>query len=410
MNTTKIGSDFEDKVYNYVESLLDMEAFMGVTKKYSKIFKHKKYKCVGTDRKIDFDITIETYNSEKKDGEWSSLIVLECKKYSQKVDIADLDEFTTKMKKISESGIKGVMITTKGYSRTGIEQARKDHIALAVFSDLEMDWLVTRNTQMQSEYFMETLLGQTLPGCNPLLYDEGTFTNIIDFFKESGVAISEKNIVFIPFYKDDTIKQKANELYKKCTFETNDIVGEILAKLYPDVRIRFEELRSGILGAFSFDERVITLSNTIINDEHRRNFTMAHEIGHLCLHEPYLRNHARKFVDYNMDKIKLLQDDILKTMEQQANKFASFLLIPQERLVIEVKKLFVSMNNRTGRFYLDNQVCNINEVQRALKSLSQTFNVSKEAMKIRLIKEGLLIDEYKGPQRMIHILGKYWDK
>ena len=406
MNTTRVGTEFENKVFDYVSSLLDTEGFLGTTKKYSKVFKHKKYKCAATDREIDFDITIETYNHQANSDEWSSLIILECKNYSQKVDIADLDEFTAKMNSISRSGIKGCMVSTVGYSRTEIDQAKKDHIALTVFAKNDMEWYTTRNTHMESEYLMKMLLGKSQIGCTPVIYHDGNFTNLIDFLKSAGAAITNKNEVFIPFYKDVTIKQKANELYGKCDYVTNDIAGETLAKLYPDVKIRFEDLPAGILGTFSFDEKVITISNVIIDDEHRRNFTLAHEIGHLCLHEPFMRGHAKKFVDYSMDKMKLLQDDLIKRMEQHANKFASFLLMPQGKLEAEVNRLLELTGNRTGRFYLDNQMCNIKEVDGVLKSLSQTFNVSKEAMKIRLIKEGLLIDDSKEPQRINRIIQK----
>ena len=407
MNTRRVGTEFENKVFDYVSSLLDTEGFLGSTKKYSKVFKHKKYKCAATDREIDFDITIETYNPQANSDEWSSLIILECKNYSQKVDIADLDEFTAKMNSISRSAIKGCMVSTVGYSRTEIDQAKKDHIALTVFANNDMEWYTTRNTHMESEYLMEMLLGKSQIGCTPVIYNDGNFTNLIDFLKSAGAAITKKNEVFIPFYKDVTIKQKANELYGRCNYVTNDIAGETLAKLYPDVKIRFEDLPAGILGTFSFDEKVITISNVIIDDEHRRNFTLAHEIGHLCLHEPYLRGHAKKFVDYSMDKMKLLQDDLIKRMEQHANKFASFLLMPQGKLEAEVNRLLELTGNRTGRFYLDNQMCNIKEVNGVLKSLSQTFNVSKEAMKIRLIKEGLLIDDSKEPQRINRIIQKW---
>jgi Zn-dependent peptidase ImmA (M78 family) len=407
MNTTRVGTEFENKVFDYVSSLLDTEGFLGTTKKYSKVFKHKKYKCAATDREIDFDITIETYNHQANSDEWSSLIILECKNYSQKVDIADLDEFTAKMNSISRSGIKGCMVSTVGYSRTEIDQAKKDHIALTVFAKNDMEWYTTRNTHMESEYLMKMLLGKSQIGCTPVIYHDGNFTNLIDFLKSAGAAITKKNEVFIPFYKDVTIKQKANELYGRCKYVTNDIAGETLAKLYPDVKIRFDDLSAGILGTFSFDEKVITISNVIIDDEHRRNFTLAHEIGHLCLHEPFMRGHAKKFVDYSMDKMKLLQDDLIKRMEQQANKFASFLLMPQGKLEAEVNRLLELTGNRTGRFYLDNQMCNIKEVDGVLKSLSQTFNVSKEAMKIRLIKEGLLIDNSKEPQRINRIIKKW---
>ena len=94
-------------------------------------------------------------------------------------------------------------------------------------------------------------------------------------------------------------------------------------------------------------------------------------------------------------------------MEVQANSFASYMLMPQTRLINEVNRIFKLMNIRTGRFYLDNQMCNIKEVETALRSLSDTFNVSKEAMKYRLIKEGLLIDNSKGPKRINQIFKKW---
>ena len=100
-----------------------------MSKKHSKIFQHKNYKCAGLNRVIDFDITIETYNPNCNQQEWSSLVIIECKCLSHTVDISDLDEFETKMKKISDSGIKGIMVTTKGFTSNSIEQAKKAHIA-----------------------------------------------------------------------------------------------------------------------------------------------------------------------------------------------------------------------------------------------------------------------------------------
>lgn len=57
INTTRIGADFENRVFKLFSSLLQEEKLSFVAKKHSKIFQHKKYKCVGLDRTIDFDIT-----------------------------------------------------------------------------------------------------------------------------------------------------------------------------------------------------------------------------------------------------------------------------------------------------------------------------------------------------------------
>lgn len=41
MNTTAKGTEFEDRVYNYLNSLLEKDELNFAPKKYSKIFKHK---------------------------------------------------------------------------------------------------------------------------------------------------------------------------------------------------------------------------------------------------------------------------------------------------------------------------------------------------------------------------------
>lgn len=400
MNTTKKGTEFEDRVYEYVAELLDTDGFLGATKSYSKIFKHKKYKCIGTSRKIEFDITIETYNPKAEDGDWSSLIVLECKNYRNNVDIADLDEFQSKMNLVSNSAIKGVMITTKGFSMNGIEQAKSNHIALMVLSEEEKKWLVARSKKNNQEHYRQMLMGYGLVGNAPILYFNGKYFNLIDYLKNVGAIISLKHAVTIPYISEEAIEAKVNELYRNQILGTYDVASEVLAKMYPDVKIKFDYLPADLLGTFSFNDRVITVSYEIVNDEHRRNFTLAHELGHLFLHEPILKDYTDGFEDYSIDSLNLVQDKTVGRMEIQANIFAAYLLVPRNRLVIEVRKIFEQLNIRSGRFYLDNQLCNIKECDMGITSLSNTFHVSKEAIKYRLLKENLLVDVQKNPQRI----------
>lgn len=400
MNTTEKGTEFEDKVYDYVVDLLNTDGFLGATKPYSKIFRHKKYRCIGTNRKIEFDITIETYNPEVENGEWSSLIILECKNYSYTVDIADLDEFESKMNNVSHSAIKGVMITTKGFSANGIEQAKKHHISLAVFSECEKKWLVARSKRYNPEDYKRMLMGYSSIGSTPIIYSDGNYLNMIDFLKSTGASISEKHFVSVKYLTEETIESKVNEIYHSLILGTNDIAGEVLTKMYPDVSIRFDILPADVLGTFSFDDRVITVSNEIKNDLHRRNFTLAHEVGHLYLHESVLKDHTDGFEDYSIDSLSLIQNETVRRMEIQANIFAAYLLVPKNRLIIEVIKIFENLNIRKGHFYLDNQLCNIRECDMGLTSLSNTFHVSKEAIKYRLIKENLWVEAQINPQRI----------
>lgn len=180
MNTTKIGTNFENHVFKLFSSLLENDELSFASQKYSKIYQHKKYRCVGYDREIDFDITIETYNPNSLLEDWSSLVVIECKCLSHTMDISDLDEFETKIKKVSDSGIKGIMVTTKGFSLNGIEQAKKSHIALMVLSEEQHNWIVSRDIN-RSEQQMQILHGYNSAGLVPTVYFDNQFVSLYEY-------------------------------------------------------------------------------------------------------------------------------------------------------------------------------------------------------------------------------------
>ena len=393
MNTTQIGTEFENKVFNYFSTLLDEDELSLASKWHSKIFLHKKYPTIATDRLIDFDIAIETYNPHTSSNEWSSLIIIECKCYNHKVEVGDLDEFQSKLNKVSDSGIKGIMVTSIGFSQNIITQAQKSHIGLVVFSNNDTKWLVSRNNNYKPENLMQILQGREKVGILPITYANGHFYNILDLLKEWGVEISNSNVVNIPYLKKDSIQERCEKLIKEFNPHNEDIAGEILFKKFPQFRITFADLPTGILGTLSLQENLITLSDAIRNDIHRRNFTLAHEIGHLCLHGNFLNKYLGDIQEYDERTVATFPDEIVKRMEMQANLFASYLLMPQSRFMNEVYRLFTQFSITRGRLYLDHQTCNQRDVVTILGALSSCFNVSKDAAKMRLLNAGLLIIE-----------------
>lgn len=407
MNTTKIGTNFENRVFKLFSSLLENDELSFVSQEYSKIYQHKKYHCVGYDREIDFDITIETHNPNSTQEEWSSLVVIECKCLSHTMDISDLDEFETKMKKVSNSGIKGIMVTTKGFSSNSIEQAKKSHIALMVLSEEQHNWIVSRDIN-KSEQQMQILHGYDSPGLVPIIYFDNQFVSLYEYLNQINVATTDQNVVSIPWLTHEQIKDKANELYQSCMISSNDVAGEVLAQQYSDIRINFADFPKGVLGALSFRDKIITLSNELVSDVHRRNFTLAHELGHLYLHKLLLEKYNSTLLDYEERFVANLPDEIIKRMEMQANLFASYLLIPQVPFLNEVTRLFKEYSITTGRLYLDHQPCNKHDVYTILGALSLKFNVSKAAAKMRLLNEGLLIIDNKQPQRIDRTLRSYY--
>ena len=403
INTTKIGTDYENRVFKLFSSLLEADELSFVSKKHSRIFQHKNYECIGFNRVIDFDITIETYNPNYSQQEWSSLVVIECKCLTHTVNISDLDEFETKMKKISESGIKGIMVTTKGFTRNTIEQAKNTHIALMVLSEEQHNWIVSREIN-KSEQQMQILQGFNRPGVVPTIYSDNQFVSLYKFLNQINVSTTEQNVVDIPWLSHEEIKNKANDLYNSCSITSNDVAGELLTQHFPDIRINFSDFAQGVLGALSFSDKIITLSNALVSDVHRKNFTLAHELGHLYLHKPVLERYNNPLLDYEEGFVANLPDVIIKRMEIQANLFASYLLIPQIPFVNEIIRLFKEFSITTGRLYLDHQPCNKRDVHAILRVISLKFNVSIEAAKMRLINEKLLLIDNKQPQRIDYLI------
>lgn len=403
MNTTTIGTEFEKKVYQYLEVLLKTEKLPNASSKYSKIFYHKKYICGRSGRAIETDISIETYNPYAGNQEqWSTLIIIECKCYNSKVNISDYDEFRRKLTDISEYGVKGIIVTTKGFSQTNIELAGKEKIALVVFSDQNFNWLVGRCLNKYPEQLMPILKGEQSVGLNPISYYKGHFFSTPNLLNVLDVALKTRYEYYIPFLSSEELKKKAKEIYQLQPLQTNDVAGEVLAKNFPMIEVRYDNLSQGLLGTIDLRNNIITLSEDIISDTNRVHFTLAHEIGHLVLHRKFLRKEFSSVDDY-ID-ISILSDKNIKRMEYQANVFASYLLLPERKFYYEVALLFKEYSITKGRLYLDHQLCNRRNVSLILQRLSRKFQVSQQAIAIRLKNEKLLIEADNYPKRIEEIL------
>ena len=408
MNTTAKGTEFENKVYNYLNSLLEKDILPNSNKKYSQIFKHKEYNT-DTSRKIDCDITIENYNPLSEEETWSSLVVVECKNYRRKVDIGEVDEFLGKLRNISGFSIKGIMVTTVGFSKTSIEKAIKEHIALIVVSNEKFNWIVNRDIYSEPEYLMPRLIGEEKISNQPIVYYNNKFYNIINLLEEFGVIISDKHYIKIPFIEDEDIKKIASSLYHEFQLETNEISSEILFKKFSKYKITFEDYPKGVLGVLSLKHNMISLSNAILNDSKRRNFTIAHEIGHIVLHSSFFDTieQTYEYDDDNDNVSPIVNEEVYRRMETQANLFASYLLIPEKNLFVYFNTILEELNIHKKQLYLDSQPCNVNDVNYALLKLSEHFNVSKEVIKYRLKNENLLIIDNNEPQRIRNIFRGY---
>lgn len=103
----------------------------------------------------------------------------------------------------------------------------------------------------------------------------------------------------------------------------------------------------------------------------RQRFTIAHELGHYELH----RDKADLFVDKQFIYRSVNSGDTVekKIMEQEANYFASAILIPTNMLRKEIEKINFDLASET-----------------TIEDLAKKFNVSTMAMSIRISSLGLI--------------------
>lgn len=147
-------------------------------------------------------------------------------------------------------------------------------------------------------------------------------------------------------------------IVEDASLEINDVIGEICFEgSVPKIRIN-------------------PLQNSYIP---RRRFTIAHEIGHFCLH---LDGNRKGFIDSKktMSRTESYWDD----HEYQANIFAAQLLMPHELLLttgISIIKDYMKINSSGDKM----------PVNEFVDGMSRKFNVSNKAMEYRL-KNIRLID------------------
>lgn len=122
------------------------------------------------------------------------------------------------------------------------------------------------------------------------------------------------------------------------------------------VRLEYVVMEPATSGSLTYNEGEWVIRINKNHNSRRQRFTVAHELGHYIMH----RNKSESFTDEIFFRTE--KKDVI---EYRANAFASQLLMPEKR----VRKA-------------------ISEGERNLGKLSERFNVSSLAMKVRVQELG----------------------
>lgn len=380
-NTVAKGNAFEDVVYTHINQLLDADNFI-VPGKLSKIHRKKGYYSESRKGNIIVDISIETILPGA--NTYSILTIIECKDYESKVSIDNLEEFVSKIDQIAGKNTKGIFFTTSGFSETCINYAKAKGLWLIVYNDDEFSNLTYRKAANENSIFNSS----TNVSTNSFYATNGheEVFKMPDLLMRFGIIDTcTIKTIHVPFVSDNELSKIATicrtRLQEKpsspITFDDLQVcVMREFDLTVESMDFSSDESGLSILGAIDVVNNKIYYSNSI-TDAHRRLFTVAHELGHWILH----RNHL-------LDGI--LRDEVLEEggasrIEIQANKFASFLLVPESTLRILTRIAFDKYDNpRKDRLWWDLQPCNMELAHDILGFLSEWFNVSKEMLILRM--------------------------
>lgn len=172
--------------------------------------------------------------------------------------------------------------------------------------------------------------------------------------------------------KKEEIKKKVREIYESINFSWNfDENKEIafpISKILERENIKlmdFDIENSDVSGAILIDNENTQILVNSKDKRTRRRFTVAHELGHYYLHKEKFQKDGA-FIDY--------RDGSLNERELEADYFAGYLLVPTEKL----EKIYAVLK----KIY--------SEISDRINWLAKRFNVSRNAMYVRLSQEGIL--------------------
>ncbi len=425
MNTTEIGNRLEDQLYDYLHDQLDRGelVFDVYPANLCELHKKKKYYCEARKRNVEFDVVIEV--CRKPASEPHVVVIFECKNHQKPVQERDITDFSSKVGDIFGHGAKGMVVSSSRLQSGAENFARSRRIGIVKFDEDGIDVIADRKGGTWAENsFVETQIFENARRSKSLkfsAYSEGRFFGSAiqllqsfepNFAEEGDTTFSpqSKSVAFVP---DKEIRETSRKSLKLLGHDSGAVdLEKLCAEL--DLQLTFSKRLSHdadgnpILGSANFGKRSIEVN--LHGNRHRERFTIAHEIGHFCLrHEQYL--YSETIVEH--DLLVGAQSEVTcnyERLEYQANIFASELLLPYEdfQFSVEALRLHVGIYDRGfGYIYVDDQPCNYTPFNEMMSLLSNHFDVSKQAIEIRLKRMGLLTDR-RGNNQLSQFRSSVW--
>ncbi len=204
--------------------------------------------------------------------------------------------------------------------------------------------------------------------------------------------MSNSGFEFLEYIPDEDIRREADN-YRQRICPGGELPLDIFNIIEFDEEIEIIPI-SGLRG--SADTETILLSDfkTILIDndefldprkENRLRFTLAHELGHICLHKNKAINFFPENIDEYIEIMMSVDESQYSRFEFQAYEFAGRLLVPIEELKNEVIKL----NNEIDKYLQIYPGGGNDMIPYLAPKINGKFGVSTDVIERRLEKEGI---------------------
>lgn len=165
-----------------------------------------------------------------------------------------------------------------------------------------------------------------------------------------------------------SIEQQAQDLLERVNIQTVPVAVDKIAHTL-GARVFYSALDEELSGMVYIKDSIPIIGVNSLHHPHRQRFTLAHEIGHLYMHEEEIRRAVH--VDKRFVESVLWRDSRssrgVDEKEIEANQFAAALLMPADMLLNELERAELDV-----------------EDERALDELARCFKVSKATLQYRI--------------------------
>jgi len=388
--TVQRGDKYEACVALYIQQIYDGDSKV-------KVHRKKKYpQRISGAKPLEIDVSIERKEFLDRDAEYDKLTIIECKDHKSPIPRSVIDHLIVRRDDVKAND--AICFSASGFQSGAIETAKHAGVKLVVLpkDSLKAHWLNRRNRSISSS----ARIGSTLrefgispsriypPRVPDVAYGEVELLALLDSLH------SIEGLPTVPYISSKEIERSALSILPQGYIERHidvELILSLISQRGYHVLIDAELEEEDILGVCDFQKKEVRISPQ--GNIGRLAFTLAHELGHILLHEKFFRDNQLQALEDTDESCDVSNSNPLfnsQYLEIQANKFASYLLMPND-LIWSLWAAF-KQEQRIGKahLYIDSQPVNQELYKALVRKANTVTTVSAEALRYRLRELNIL--------------------